>query len=186
MRSPKTFFELQIMQKEHDAKNHSDIHTLPLFGKINHYVLHYAKYAGRLTRKRSDEETIKELKRTLVDAFLITLSASNALNVDLDYEIRKKLGKITEDIRDYIEDSKKITSDQLRIYSRDVLVISNAAMADTMEKRDHFDDKESRLILVESLCKTMVMILFGAHHLDFDIVQACLERRLKIANLKIT
>ena len=63
MRKPLTFFELQLMQREHDSRNHIDIYNLPMFGKINHYILHFAKYAARLTYHLTEKEAISELKR---------------------------------------------------------------------------------------------------------------------------
>lgn len=186
MRKPLTFFELQLMQREHDSRNHTDIYTLPLFDKMNHYVLHYAKYAARLTPKKPDSETLKELKRTYIDAFLITLAASNALNIDLDIEMRKAFKRIPKNVNDFPISTNKMSSDDLRRYSKDVLIISNGAMADTMEKRDHLDDKDSRGILIKSLLEIMEMILRGSYSLGFDIVQASLDRRKMIADLKIT
>ncbi|MDP3881495.1 MAG: hypothetical protein Q8Q31_01315 [Nanoarchaeota archaeon] len=186
MRKPLTFFELQSTQKEHDHNNHSDISTLPLFDRINHYVLHYAKYTARLTHQKGDVETERELKRTYTDAFLISLSASNALNMDLDVEMRKRFTKVARDIADYALVDRKMNVQELRVYSRDSLAISNGAMANTLEKRDHMDDLDSRSILIENLSEIAGMIISGSGHLDFDIVEASLERRRKIADLRIT
>ncbi len=67
----------QQAQHEHDLQWHFDVVSLPRVGRLKHYGLHFAKYAGRLAR--GDAET-KSRTDTLVDAFLITLSAANALN----------------------------------------------------------------------------------------------------------
>jgi len=186
MRKPMTFFELQSVQRDHDLRNHPDIYTLPLFDKINHYVLHYAKYTSRLVSKKSHDDIIKELKRTYVDAFLISLAASNALNIDLDIEMRKIFGIIPQDIASFVQNPKKLALSELKEYSRDILALAAGSMADTMEKRDHFDDKDARPILIQNIIKIIGMILFGSHHLNFDIVEASLSRRSQIAALKIT
>ena len=186
MRKPLTFFELQVEQRNHDEKNHGDIYTLPLFDKINHYVLHYAKYAARLASKRSKEETKEILKKTFVDAFLISLAASNTLNLDLDIEMRKRFNKIPKDIPGFVTSTNKPSIDELREHSKNILVIATGAMADTMEKRDHLNDKNSKIILQENTLKIIQMLLYGSYHLNFDLVEDSLNRRRKIAELKIT
>lgn len=67
----------QQEQHEHDLRNHFDILSLSRVDRLKHYGLHFAKYAGRLAR--GDAET-KSRTETLVDAFLVALSAANALN----------------------------------------------------------------------------------------------------------
>lgn len=186
MRKPQTFFELQSIQREHDSRNHTDIYTLPLFDKMNHYALHFAKYTSRLIPKRSDKEIIRELRRTYTDAFLISLSASNAMNMDLDMEMRKIFSISPENISEYVKENNRFTPNELREYSRDVLGISTGSIADTMEKRDHLDDVDSRGIITRSISEITEMILRGSYHIKYDIVSAALERRRKISELKIT
>lgn len=67
----------QQAQQEHDLRNHFDILSLSRLDRLKHYGLHFAKYAGRFAR--GDAET-KSRTETLVDAFLVALSAANALN----------------------------------------------------------------------------------------------------------
>lgn len=67
----------QQAQYEHDLKNHFDILSLSRLDRLKHYGLHFAKYAGRLAR--GDAE-VKSRSETLTDAFLVALSAANALN----------------------------------------------------------------------------------------------------------
>lgn len=186
MRKPITFFELQLEQKIHDQRNHSDIYSLPMFSKINHYVLHFTKYAARLALKKSEEETIAELKRTYVDAFLISLAASNALNLDLDLELRRIFKKVPSNIKEFVTSSKKITLNELQEYSKNTLILASGSMADTLEKRDHLDDKDSKVILKEGVLKIISALLFGSYHLNLDLVESTLNRRRVIAELKIT
>jgi hypothetical protein len=66
----------QQAQYEHDLHNHFDILSLSRLDRLKHYGLHFAKYAGRLAR---GEREAKSRQETLVDAFLVALSAANAL-----------------------------------------------------------------------------------------------------------
>ena len=50
------------------------------YNLLKHYGLHFAKYAGRLARGNAEAKNRDE---TLVDAFLVALSAANALNQKL-------------------------------------------------------------------------------------------------------
>ena len=186
MRKPITFFELQCEQRNHDQRNHIDIYTLPLFDKMNHYLLHFTKYAARLVLKRSEEETLNELKRTYIDAFLISLAAANALNLDLDIELRKRFKKVPGNIDGFVNSNNKMSSKELREYSKNILIIASGSMADTMEKRDHLDDKDSKSILQDNILKIIQMLLYGSHQIGLDLVEATLNRRRIIESLKIT
>ena len=67
----------QQIQYNHDLSNHFDILSLSRINRLKHYGLHFAKYAGRFAR---NEKEVKSREETLVDAFLVALSAANALN----------------------------------------------------------------------------------------------------------
>jgi hypothetical protein len=65
---------LQCEQFHHDQRNHLDILCMPKPDRLKHYGLHFAKYVGRLARGSAEP---KPQKQTLVDALLISLSASD-------------------------------------------------------------------------------------------------------------
>ncbi len=71
---------LQREQYSHDRRNHSDILSLSKTDRLKHYGLHFAKYVGRLARG-ADEA--KSVERTVVDTFLVCLSAANTLHQEL-------------------------------------------------------------------------------------------------------
>ena len=70
----------QREQYNHDRRNHTDILNLPKTDRLKHYGLHFAKYVGRLARG-ADEP--KSVERTVVDTFLVCLSAANTLHQEL-------------------------------------------------------------------------------------------------------
>jgi hypothetical protein len=71
---------LQREQHAHDQRNHSDILHLSKPDRLKHYGLHFAKYVGRLAR---GVEESKSVERTIVDTFLVSLSAANTLHQEL-------------------------------------------------------------------------------------------------------
>ena len=70
----------QCEQHSHDKRNHADILGLSKPDRLKHYGLHFAKYIGRLARGIDEP---KSVERTIVDTFLVGLSAANALHQDL-------------------------------------------------------------------------------------------------------
>ncbi len=74
--------DLQLRQRHHDEKHHRDIFYLPYPQRIRHLVLHLAKYTGRLAGSAVASD-LTQLKRTLVDTFIVALSASEMLQIDL-------------------------------------------------------------------------------------------------------
>ena len=71
---------LQREQYAHDQRNHSDILHLSKTDRLKHYGLHFAKYVGRLAR---GVDEAKSVERTVVDTFLVSLSAANTLHQEL-------------------------------------------------------------------------------------------------------
>jgi hypothetical protein len=80
MQSANDLLRFQREQYRHDMRNHSDILGLPKHDRLKHYGLHFAKYVGRLARG-ADES--KSFERTVVDTFLVSLSAANTLHQKL-------------------------------------------------------------------------------------------------------
>jgi hypothetical protein len=80
MQTVHDLLRLQCEQYSHDRRNHSDILNLCKTDRLKHYGLHFAKYVGRLARG-TDEA--KSVERTVVDTFLVCLSAANTLHQEL-------------------------------------------------------------------------------------------------------
>ncbi|MBR1088769.1 hypothetical protein JQ621_14975 [Bradyrhizobium manausense] len=110
---------LQREQHAHDQRNHADILHLSKNDRLKHYGLHFAKYVGRLARG-ADEP--KSIERTVVDTFLVCLSAANTLQQELNAVSTCQL-------------SHKTTNDP-------VYVLADAAgrFADACEKIDHLEE----------------------------------------------
>lgn len=79
-------FTLQIEQRIHDDRHHPDVSRLSLHHRLNHLALHFAKYAGRIADTiRSGDH--RKVNQTLIDTFIIALSAANVLNIRLDGQL---------------------------------------------------------------------------------------------------
>lgn len=91
-----TLFELQQKQVDHDQKYHRDIFFLNYQDRFKHMVMHYGKYAGRLARllrnKAASDEIQSDVKRTIIDCFIIVLSCADLLQLNLNDKLKEKLG----------------------------------------------------------------------------------------------
>ena len=144
--------ERQRLQYEHDLKNHFDILSLSRSDRLKHYGLHFAKYAGRLARGPAEPKTREE---TLVDAFLVSLSAANALNQTLPTALSK--GE-----------------------PGDLEFVNHAGrFADACEKIDHLEEFRSIALTANASIISWVLQAGEAHGLDIDHLAS--ERRAQLA-----
>lgn len=95
-----TLLELQNKQLIHDQKCHRDILYMSHQERFKHMVMHYGKYSGRLAdllRTHSDHvKTMNEVKRTLIDCFIIVLSSAEVLQMNLEDNLKNKLGIVRD------------------------------------------------------------------------------------------
>lgn len=85
MNSTMNLYRMQSRQREHDVRHHTDIHGGDPKQRMTHYEFHYAKYVGKiaeLTRQPDEKALSAGLDKIVTDAFIITLAASDALNID--------------------------------------------------------------------------------------------------------
>ena len=146
----------QRAQHEHDLKNHFDILSLSRLDRLKHYGLHFAKYAGRFAR---GEAEAKRRSETLTDAFLVALSAANALNQALpDVDGGATDGDIPSDLA---------FTDQA------------GRFADACEKIDHLE--EFRTIALDANAALVKWIVRSATATDLDLDALIEERRRQLA-----
>ena len=146
----------QQAQYEHDLQNHFDILSLSRLDRLKHYGLHFAKYAGRFARGNAEAKSRAE---TLVDAFLVALSAANALNQALpDIEGRANGGDAPPDLT---------FTDQA------------GRFADACEKIDHLE--EFRMIALNANVALVEWIVRSAAVDNLDLDSLVDERRRQLA-----
>lgn len=146
----------QQAQQEHDLLNHFDILSLSRSNRLKHYGLHFAKYAGRLARGRAEAKSRTE---TLVDAFLVALSAANALNQALpDFDGALGTGQYPSDL-DFTDQAGRF--------------------ADACEKIDHLE--EFRTIALDANAALTDWIVRSAAVAGVDLDALVEERRRQLA-----
>lgn len=150
----------QRAQHEHDLHNHFDILSLSRLDRLKHYGLHFAKYAGRFARGDSEVKTRKE---TLVDAFLVALSAANALNQALpDVRGGRSIGDGPPDL---------------------AFTDHAGRFADACEKIDHLE--EFRAIALAANAALSEWIICSAAAAGFDLDALVDERRRQLARRQV-
>lgn len=145
----------QQLQYEHDLRNHFDILSLSRVDRIKHYGLHFAKYAGRFARGDTEPKSRTE---TLIDAFLVALSAANALNQALPDNSAQGDRKESLDL---------VFTDQA------------GRFADACEKIDHLED--FRLIALNANAALVEWIINNAVAKGLDLDTLVDERRRQLA-----
>jgi hypothetical protein len=149
--------KLQREQYAHDMRNHFDIISLHKTERLKHYGLHFGKYVGRLARGRGEP---KPIGRTLIDTFLVTLSAANTLHQDLSRE--------------------NFPADH-QAQSDNILTLADAAgrFADACEKIDHLE--EFVPIAKQANRDIALWVMSAADKHDLDLMSAANTRRSELA-----
>jgi hypothetical protein len=155
--STSELLRFQREQHHHDKRNHADILSLSKADRLKHYGLHFAKYVGRLARGRDE---VKSVERTIVDTFLVGLSAANTLH--------QHLGQAEIQITSAAQFDP-------------VYQLADAAgrFADACEKIDHLEEFVSIAKNANIDVLAWVMEYAGERGLDLD--SATQERRKELA-----
>lgn len=159
MLSGDELLRLQQEQFHHDRRNHSDIACMPKPDRLKHYGLHFAKYVGRLARGSADP---KPSNQTLVDTFLVSLSAANTLH--------QNLASLATSSAEYRRDQ----IDPLRIFAD-----AMGRFADACEKLDHLED--SYILARSANIDIVSWVIAEAVEQQFDIVSELQNRRKQLA-----
>ena len=146
----------QQAQYEHDLQNHFDILSLSRLDRLKHYGLHFAKYAGRFARGK---EEVKSRSETLVDAFLVALSAANALNQALPD----------------VEGGQDNSESPLDLAFTD----QAGRFADACEKIDHLEEFRTIALNANAALVEWIFLSAAASALDLDALVN--ERRQQLA-----
>lgn len=121
---------IQWAQFEHDEKYHREISRLSVQDRLRHMALHFAKYAGRLNDRPTDEV----VKKTAVDTLIIAISCANILNIDLSK-------------KSFLATGKEVNKSE---FSR-LLIVAAGKMAGACERIDHLEDFPFRKVIGEQV-----------------------------------
>lgn len=172
---------LQKMQQAHDEVAHRDILSFDLYKRLKHMVLHFYKYAGRIETARNAGDLL-QLRRTLIDTFIICMASANAMNLSLGEAITEVAE--TSDLDSLAHElGKKRQSTDLFAESVRTLVILGGQMAKAIESADHMERGDPRAVMETLTSQLTVAVLGILGHLDGKL-DSDVRARLRGVELK--
>ncbi|WP_254280766.1 hypothetical protein [Haloarcula marina] len=173
--------ELQKRQHDHDREHHQDIFNTSYPDRMNHYVLHFSKYVGRLSEQNSnDQEVTKHLEKTLADSFIVALAAANTLNLDIHQQIQARHGidgKTTKLLAEELNHLDKMDSTkEVRGWLFTNLAVPAGEMANAMESLDHMEPMAVRQVLEEETMNIVEDLLIASDLISVDLGSLLEER----------
>lgn len=168
---------LQGRQREHDIRAHQDIYYLPYPDRIKHLTFHVSKYAGRLAK---GDLTDTEFNRTLVDTFVITLSAAEVLRIDFA-EVLSGWTNVAEhatltSLGVALEEQDSRMDDSLQDWYFRKLAYVGGRMSKACESLDHMEAIPYRDILREAVIDLCHATLVVSATLSLDLITAVGQR----------
>ena len=167
----RTLTDLQLRQLSHDKVYHPDIYNLPPQHKLRHYVLHYAKYVGRIV-EAGERNDVDLFKLTMIDTFIITLAAANLVGAKMFF-ITEKGGELHPDdstLKNVIDAIDMPPEEQLTFFNKEnrllecdgyhdvahLMAIVTGELASAVEKLDHMENGlADNKLLISKLSKLL-------------------------------
>jgi len=176
-------FQLQLEQFRHDEFYHREIARLTVQHRLNHMVLHLAKYVGVIAREDISDE---KLDRVIIDGVIISLSTANILNLKLADRL---IGKSTAGSS--LAAFAAHTAREMRIehFDRDWLLKRMAAavgqMAKGCESIDHLEAYPYREAITEALIEVLTLLLVAMAVRGIDPSSAVRHRLMSVKRKSI-
>lgn len=169
-------YRLQSRQREHDERHHTDIFGGDPKRRMTHYELHYAKYVGRMAEllKKDDAALIAGLEKILTDTFIITLAASDALNIEFN-------GAAEQAASAPPQQSKKGAAEEF-FYD---LAIYQGGIAKALDSYDHLENFACSEQLRSCTKDIMRVVLVAANRIGMNLEPATFTRWTEIAAKRI-
>lgn len=164
-KSTDLILDLQRHQLRHDQNYHPDILCLDTTKRLIHMSLHNAKYASRFVAAHEDGDSVLH-RKTLTDAFIISVATANALT----YDLRKSIPVEMSNLDDLVSLGHELDKDQgsnksfHRRYSAQV-----GQMAKSCESLDHLESYPFREKLTEANTNIFKLVLSDAANKEVDI-----------------
>jgi len=175
---------LQHDQREHDLRAHKDIVYLPYPSRIRHLTFHVAKYSGRLAANPSPAD----MGKTIVDAFIICLSAAEVLNISFSREFGsltavygyRDLGALGRALNPGAADPGNVAEWYFR-----QLALVGGRMAKACESLDHMEPIPYREMLSSAIIELARASLVTAGRLGIDLEVSVRQRWEEIESRSI-
>ncbi len=155
---------MQRLQQQHDEIAHRDILSFELHKRLKHMVLHFYKYAGKI-QAAGEAQDKQELRRILVDTFIICLATANSLNVSLGEVLSGVVEAPTLDSVAHASAKQLKPTDLFASSVRD-LVLIGGQMAKAVESADHMEPGDPRSDMARLVPELTRSVLAHLGHLD--------------------
>lgn len=161
---------LQWKQLQHDQNYHRDIWLLTVHHRVNHMVLHFAKYSGQLVQA-SFEKDMKLFSRSCIDTLVIATSLANILNVNLSEEFSEH--SELESIDDLSKQLSLNSQLSIDVVAREVPIVVGK-LAKAAESIDHLEQFDFREVLSSLVLDVFKLALSGCSFINNE--QSILSR----------
>lgn len=165
-------FNLQIAQLKHDELFHKEITRLSIHQRLNHMALHFAKYSGKICDYILNNPNEQNLKRVIVDSFVISVTCANILNLRISDRLippgKQKFSNLDELGNDLIKRLGIDIHDSLWLVKAFPVVAGEFAKA--CESVDHLESFLYRESMTDSVTRICSLILVAALQLKIDLV----------------
>lgn len=148
----------QIRQYQHDILYHADIVALGMVRRLTHVALHLSKYAYGISLPRQTER----FKKDYTDAFIMIVSASNILSIDL-FEC--------EDLK------KQPSSSFLSNY-----LYFSSVFSKSSESYDHFEEHTFHASWKKSIISLFILFEKDASMNNIDLISISNKRLDEVEN----
>jgi len=177
--------DLQKRQHNHDKEHHQDIFNTSYPDRMNHYVLHFSKYVGRLSENNPDEQKPTEyLEKTISDCFIVALASANTLNLDIHQQIQQRHGidgdtpEVIARELNQVDEIDRI--DDIRTWLFNELAKPAGEMSNAMESLDHMEAMAVRETLEEQTMNIVEDLLIASNMMETHVGRLLNERWVEI------
>ncbi|MBX3638912.1 MAG: hypothetical protein KIS65_07290 [Nitrosomonas sp.] len=165
-------FNLQIAQLKHDELFHKEITRLSIHQRLNHMALHFAKYSGKICDCILNNPSEQNLKRVIVDSFVISVTCANILNLRISERLiphcEQKFSNLDELGNALIKQLGIDINDSLWLIKSFPVVTGEFAKA--CESVDHLESFRYRESMIDSIARICSLMLVAASQLKIDLV----------------
>jgi hypothetical protein len=155
-------------QREHDLRAHEDVFYLPYPWRMRHLTFHVAKYSGRL----ASSPTAEEVEKTIVDAFIVALSAADLLKINFSKEFGKMVAVSDHSnlaaLGQALDTGEADDGNVVGWYFRQLALIGGR-MAKACESLDHMEPVAYRDLLSQAVISLARTSLVTANRLRLDL-----------------
>lgn len=182
--------DLQRRQHEHDKGFHQDIFNTSYPDRMNHYVLHFSKYVGRLAKSYTDESDQRhQIEKTLADSVIVSLAAANTLNLDLRDELEKefdiKSNGVLSISSELNQSSHSMSLDEVQDWLFTQMAVPTGEMSNAMESLDHMEPMNVRQVLEDKTVEIVSLLLIASDELETSLVDLLDDRWIEIEDESI-